>query len=99
MICCQFIFKPGRYDEDFHHLDRQIETFARALPGFVTIETWTAPEHGLVARTWTGTPTTSWLRSWPQAPDPQSLAPVTGAAFRRTARHAADVEALSRRRQ
>lgn len=48
MICCQFIFKPSEYDEDFHRLDQQIETFARALAGFVKMETWTAPEHGLV---------------------------------------------------
>ena len=25
MICCQFIFKPGTYDEDFHRLDGQID--------------------------------------------------------------------------
>lgn len=48
MICCQFIFKPGRYDEEFHRLDQHIDAFARALPGFVSVETWTAPEHGLV---------------------------------------------------
>ena len=33
MICVQFIFKPGGYDEDFHRLDDQIEKFARGLPG------------------------------------------------------------------
>ena len=33
MICCQFIFKPGTYDDDFHELDGQIDTFARSLPG------------------------------------------------------------------
>ncbi|WP_392544446.1 hypothetical protein [Oryzobacter telluris] len=48
MICCQFIFRPGEYDEEFLRLDQQIETFARALPGFIDVETWTAPEHGLV---------------------------------------------------
>ncbi|HWC22779.1 MAG TPA: hypothetical protein VG502_10815 [Flexivirga sp.] len=48
MMCCQFIFKPGTYDDDFHRLDGQIADYARALPGFVKTETWTAPEAGLV---------------------------------------------------
>lgn len=48
MICCQFIFKPGSYDDDFHRLDGQIDRHARALPGFVKTETWTAPETGVV---------------------------------------------------
>jgi hypothetical protein len=48
LICCQFIFRPGVYDDDFHRLDRQIEEFARALPGFVRAETWIAPEAGTV---------------------------------------------------
>lgn len=48
MICCQFIFKPGTYDDEFHRLDDQIDVFARSLPGFVRIETWQAPEAGLV---------------------------------------------------
>ena len=48
MICCQFVFRPGQYDEVFRDLDQRIETFARGLPGFVSTETWTSPEHGLV---------------------------------------------------
>ena len=36
MMCCQFIFKPGTYDADFHHLDGEIDQFARSLPGFPT---------------------------------------------------------------
>jgi heme-degrading monooxygenase HmoA len=40
MIICQFIFKPGTYDEDFYNLDRQIDEYARALPGFVRVEMW-----------------------------------------------------------
>lgn len=40
MICAQFIFTPGTYDEDFHRLDGQIEAFARSLPGFVRVENW-----------------------------------------------------------
>jgi hypothetical protein len=48
MICVQFIFKPGTYDDDFHRLDSQIEAYARSLPGFDHIETWHATEGGLV---------------------------------------------------
>ncbi|MBP6996034.1 MAG: hypothetical protein KBB39_07860 [Phycicoccus sp.] len=48
MICCQFIFKPGTYDDDFHRLDGQIDAHARSLAGFVKVETWSAPEAGLV---------------------------------------------------
>jgi heme-degrading monooxygenase HmoA len=40
MICVQFIFTPGEYDDEFHRLDGVIEAFARSLPGFVRIETW-----------------------------------------------------------
>ena len=40
MILCQFIFKPGTYDEEFHTLDKQIDTFARQLPGFRALELW-----------------------------------------------------------
>jgi heme-degrading monooxygenase HmoA len=47
-ICCQFIFKPATYDDDFHRLDGQIDRFARSLPGFERVETWRAPEDGLV---------------------------------------------------
>ena len=47
MICVQFIFKPGTYDDDFHRLDDQIDTYARSLPGYDHVETWTA-EGGLV---------------------------------------------------
>jgi antibiotic biosynthesis monooxygenase (ABM) superfamily enzyme len=48
VICVQFVFKPGTYDEDFHQLDRQIDAYARSLPGFVRTETWHQPEKGLV---------------------------------------------------
>lgn len=48
MICCQFIFQPGTYDDDFHRLDGQIDDYARSLPGFVSVEKWVAPEGGVV---------------------------------------------------
>jgi hypothetical protein len=48
MICCQFIFKPSTYDDDFHRLDAQIDEYARSLTGFEKVETWHAPESGVV---------------------------------------------------
>jgi len=48
MICAQFIFKPGTYDDDFHRLDAEIDAFARNLPGFDHVELWHAPEGGVV---------------------------------------------------
>lgn len=48
MICCQFIFKPATYDDEFHRLDAQIDRYARSLPGFAKVETWQAPESGVV---------------------------------------------------
>jgi heme-degrading monooxygenase HmoA len=48
MICCQFIFKPGTYDDDFRRLDGQIDQYARSLPGFEKVETWVAPEGGAI---------------------------------------------------
>jgi len=48
MICCQFIFKPGTYDDDFHRLDEAIDDYARSLPGFDRVETWLSPEGDVV---------------------------------------------------
>ena len=48
MICAQFIFKPGTYDDDFHRLDAQIDEFARSLPGFEKVETWQSPDGDVV---------------------------------------------------
>ncbi|SDP55574.1 hypothetical protein SAMN04489867_2905 [Pedococcus dokdonensis] len=48
MICVQFVFKPGSYDDEFHRLDGMIDEYARSLPGFVRTETWHQPEQGLV---------------------------------------------------
>ena len=48
MICAQFIFKPGTYDDDFHRLDGQIDAYARSLPGFVRVETWHSPDGDVV---------------------------------------------------
>ena len=40
MVICQFIFKPGTYDDEFYSLDGQIDTYAKALPGYRGIEIW-----------------------------------------------------------
>lgn len=48
MICAQFIFKPGSYDDDFHRLDAQIDQYARSLPGFERVETWQSPKGDIV---------------------------------------------------
>jgi hypothetical protein len=48
VICCQFIFRPAAYDDEFHRLDGQIDQYARSLPGFVRAETWVAAEGGTV---------------------------------------------------
>lgn len=48
MICCQFIFKPGVYDEDFYRLDNHIAEYARSLPGFVNVERWSNEETSMV---------------------------------------------------
>lgn len=48
MICAQFIFKPGTYDDEFFRLDGQIDEYARSLPGFEKVEKWEAPETGVV---------------------------------------------------
>jgi len=47
MICVQFIFKPGTYDDDFHRLDAEIDAYARSLPGYDHVELWTG-DGGLV---------------------------------------------------
>lgn len=48
MICCQFIFEPGTYDDDFHRLDGQIDEYARSLPGFERVEKWLSPDGRVV---------------------------------------------------
>lgn len=48
MICCQFIFKPGTYDDDFHRLDSEIDDYARSLPGFDHVEKWVSPGGDVV---------------------------------------------------
>lgn len=42
IICGQLSFRPGRYDDEFHRLDGDIDTFARSLPGFDRVKDGTA---------------------------------------------------------
>jgi hypothetical protein len=48
VICCQFIFRPGTYDDDFLRLDGEIDDYARSLPGFDRVEKWLSPEGDVV---------------------------------------------------
>jgi heme-degrading monooxygenase HmoA len=52
VIICQFIFKPGVYDDDFHRLDGEIDAYARSLPGFRTTETWQSPDGKVINATY-----------------------------------------------
>ena len=40
MYSAEFIFEPGRYDDQFYSLDRQIQEVAESLDGFLGRETW-----------------------------------------------------------
>ena len=42
-----FIFDPKEYDADFHRLNDEIASRARAIPGFLGEEAWENPETGL----------------------------------------------------
>lgn len=48
MICCQFIFKPGTYDDEFYRLDWQIDEHARSLAGFDRTEKYMSPDGTVV---------------------------------------------------
>ena len=69
VICCQFIFKPGVYDDDFHRLDGQIDDYARNLPGFERAETWRAAEGDIVNAIYYSAKQDSWPSS-PGSPAP-----------------------------
>ncbi|HEX7912164.1 MAG TPA: antibiotic biosynthesis monooxygenase, partial [Paraburkholderia sp.] len=47
MFASTFIFRAGRYDEEFHRLDQQIAEAARSIPGYVGEESWENPDAGL----------------------------------------------------
>lgn len=46
MLCVQFIFEPGEYDDEFHQLDNAIDQYARSLTGYVGVDRWFQPDLG-----------------------------------------------------
>ena len=44
MYSAAFIFEAGTYDDDFHRLNAEIKAVAAALPGFLGVEHWNAPD-------------------------------------------------------
>lgn len=44
MINCQFLFRPGTYDDEFRALDAEIAAYAESLPGFRGVEVWLSPD-------------------------------------------------------
>lgn len=40
MFSCSFIFKPGKYDEEFHRLDTSIDDYAKSLEGYIGVDRW-----------------------------------------------------------
>jgi heme-degrading monooxygenase HmoA len=49
MYSSTFIFAKGDWDEEFHRLDAQIASVARATPGYLGEETWENATTGLVS--------------------------------------------------
>lgn len=49
MYSSTFIFAKGEWDEEFHRLDAQIASAARATPGYLGEETWENAATGLVS--------------------------------------------------
>lgn len=70
MICCQFIFEPGTYDDDFHRLDAEIDEHARSLPGFEKTEKCLSPEGDVVTAIYyfADKKSLSLQARWPQHP-------------------------------
>lgn len=44
MYSVAFIWEPGDYDAEFQRLNAAVEDVARALPGFLGVESWQAAE-------------------------------------------------------
>ena len=49
MYSSTFIFAPGKFDDEFHHLDQQIAEMAKAIPGYLGEESWENRQTGLVS--------------------------------------------------
>lgn len=48
MYSSTFIFRAGRYDEEFHRLDQRIAEVARTIVGYLGEETWENAGAGLI---------------------------------------------------
>jgi hypothetical protein len=48
MICCAFIFEPGEYDADFLRLDKAIDVYAKALPGYIKVDKWFSENRNVI---------------------------------------------------
>ena len=44
MFTAAFIFEPGTYDDEFHELDSQIDSYANSLDGYVKTERWVSDD-------------------------------------------------------
>ena len=53
VLNCQFIFRPGEYDDEFHRLDEEIDIFARSLPGFIDAQLWYSEDRTVVNASYT----------------------------------------------
>ncbi|WP_442975276.1 antibiotic biosynthesis monooxygenase family protein, partial [Salmonella enterica] len=49
MYASTFIFAKGQWDDEFHRLDEQIASAARATPGYLGEEAWENASTGLVS--------------------------------------------------
>ena len=49
MYAATFIFAKGDWDAEFHRLDEEIATAARATPGYLGEESWENSSTGLVS--------------------------------------------------
>lgn len=52
MYIASFIFEPGKYDAEFHRLNKIIDDAARSLAGFLGTESWQSPDGRRVNATY-----------------------------------------------
>jgi heme-degrading monooxygenase HmoA len=49
MYTSTFIFANGQLDDEFHRLDQEIASVARAIPGYLGEESWENAASGLIS--------------------------------------------------
>ena len=52
MYSAAFIFRPGSYDDEFHRLNKLIDTAAKETDGFLGAESWRSPDGGTLNATY-----------------------------------------------